>query len=329
MRRGAVENSAGIGLRVGGQRWLPLFALLLASAASFAASEQTRAASQWEDLRAAQEELAERISAVIAQAQALAQDPQQSENRLAQAEGQSANRGMVQLLNQVDALNAELNKLRGKIEELGNSIANAEKRQKDMYLDLDTRLRRVEQGAAGASRKSDETIAALTERVRKLEQGAGIPAPINTAAGSEAPAPGAATAVAPPATPAAGGESAQRVYEVALSSYRGGDFQGAINGFQNFLKQFPQHTLAANAQYWIGDAYFQLRDYKSAIEAQKKLVSSYPDSPKVPDALLNIGSAELGLGDTAAARKSWEELISKHPGTEAATKAKQRLARLP
>ena len=328
MRQGAVESNAGIDVRIRGQRWLPLFALLLAGGAPFAAAEQTGAASQWENLRADQEQLAARFALVIAQTQALSQNSGQAQIRLTQAEGPGTNRGVVQLLNQVDALNAELNKLRGKIEELGNSIANAEKRQKDMYLDLDTRLRRVEQqGGGGASRKTDESIAALAERVRKLEQGAAIPAPINTAAGSETPAPGTAIAVAP--VPAAGAESPQRAYEVALASYRGGDFQGAINGFQNFLKQFPQHTLAVNAQYWIGDAYFQLRDYKSAIEAQKKLLSSYPDNPKASDALLNIGSSELGLGDTAAARKSWEELISRYPGTEAAIKAKQRLARLP
>jgi tol-pal system protein YbgF len=292
--------------------------------------QQDTFASEWTAVRSSQQELASRYSQIVAQVQALTESQQQTEVKLAQAESQTGGRGMVQLLNQVDALNTELNKLRGKVEELGYGVTTAEKRQRDMYLDLDTRMRRVEQTVATSQKKEQETIAALEERLRKLEQSAqarpaAIPAPVNTAAASEAPAPAATGATqASVAAP----ESPQRSYEAAMASYRASDYQGAINGFQGFLTQYPQHALAANAQYWTGDAHFQLRDYQSAIEAQRKLISGYPDSPKVPDALLNLGSAELGLGDAAAARKTWEDLVARHPNSEAAEKAKQRLSRL-
>ena len=46
----------------------------------------------------------------------------------------------------------------------------------------------------------------------------------------------------------------------------------------------------------------------------------------MPDALLNIASAQSELGDNAAARRTLEELIAKYPESEAAAKAKQRLA---
>ena len=178
---------------------------------------------------------------------------------------------------------------------------------------------RVEQNIAAAQKKEQESIAAIEERLRKLELAAqaqpAIPATVNTGAASEAPAPQPA-------------ESPQRTYEAAMNSYRASDYQGAIDGFTGFLRQYPQHALSANAQYWIGDAHFQLRDYKSAIEAQRKLLSTYPDSAKVPDALLNIGSAELGLGDPVAARKTWDDLIARHPSSDAADKARQRLSRL-
>jgi tol-pal system protein YbgF len=282
--------------------------------------EQQQAATEgWTALRTGQQELGSQFSQILAQVQTLAQGQQQTELRLAQAETQAGGRGMVQLLNQMDTLNAELNKLRGKIEELGHGITTAEKRQRDMYLDLDTRVRRVEQNIAAAQKKEQESIAAIEERLRKLELAAqaqpAIPATVNTGAASEAPAPQPA-------------ESPQRTYEAAMNSYRASDYQGAIDGFTGFLRQYPQHALSANAQYWIGDAHFQLRDYKSAIEAQRKLLSTYPDSAKVPDALLNIGSAELGLGDPVAARKTWDDLIARHPSSDAADKARQRLSRL-
>jgi tol-pal system protein YbgF len=270
---------------------------------------------------------------------------------LAQTEAPQ-NRGVVQLLNQVEALNGDISRLRGQIEMLTNEIANAQKRQRDMYVDLDTRVRRIEQGAS--SGKKDEGLSALEERVRKLEQGGSspqgaIPAPVTTApvvsppaatSAAATPVPVVATTAAtppsagsapslPPATLSSTDQAGiQRAYENAYSNYRINDYQGAIRGFDSFLKTYPKHQLAANAQYWIGESYFQLRDYRAAIEAQRRLLGTYPDSAKIPDALLIIGTAESTMGDTAAARKTFEDLIAKYPATESAEKAKGRLARI-
>jgi tol-pal system protein YbgF len=270
------------------------------------------------------------------------------------------NRGVLQLLNQVEQLNGEISRLRGQMEVLNNEIANAQKRQRDMYVDLDTRLRRIEQQGAASSKKEQESFSQLEERVRKLEQAAAtptgaIPAPVATTAvapvvpanppppATALPAPTPATPAAvtatapattaspalPPATLSSGDSAAiQRAYDNAYSNYRINDYQGAIRGFDSFLKTYPKHPLASNAQYWIGESYFQLRDYRAAIEAQRRLLGTWPDSAKVPDALLIIGTAESTLGDSAAARKTFEDLIAKYPATDSAEKAKGRLARL-
>lgn len=284
-----------------------------------------------------------------------------SATALAQADPPQ-NRGVVQLLNQVEALNGEMSRLRGQLEVLNNEITNAQKRQRDMYVDLDTRLRRIEQ-QGGTAGKKDESFSTLEERVRKLEQAAGtptgaIPAPVTTpSAATPANSPAAAAATAPAAaaaptpavattTPVAATTSAaspslppaslanadpsaiQRAYDMAYSNYRINDYQGAIRGFDSFLKTYPKHQLASNAQYWIGESYFQLRDYRAAIEAQRRLLGTWPDSAKVPDALLIIGTAESTMGDNAAAKKTFEDLIAKYPATESAEKAKGRLSRL-
>jgi tol-pal system protein YbgF len=293
-------------------------------------------------------------------------EPAGPAKRAPQAEAAPSNKGVVQLLNQVEALNGELSRLRGQIEVLTNDISNAQKRQRDMYVDLDTRLRRIEQ--LNASKKEHETIAALEERIRRLEQGsatvANIPQPVGSpivappvtpppaaataAASSTAPGspstnatpataavPGAAgtaaavTSSLPPASLSATDQSAiQRVYDNAYSSYRLNDYLAAIRGFDGFLKTYPKHALASNAQYWIGECYFQLRDYRAAIEAERRLLGTYPESAKVPDGMLIIGTAESNLGDTPAARKTLEELVARFSGTDAAEKAKSRLAKL-
>ncbi len=301
------------------------------------------------------------IGAVPRTVFAQAQPPEA--RRLAQAEPVQSNRGMVQLLNQVEALNGELNRLRGQIEVLTNDIANAQKRQRDMYVDLDTRLRRIEQSRAeqsSSARKEQESLAALDERLRKLEQ--------STASEPNIPAPVASVTVAPPAnpplppvardvpasttagTPSATSSSAgnapaasslppaslsatdqaaiQRTYESAFGHYQKADYAGAIRAFELFIKTYPKHALAANAQYWIGESYYHQRDYRAAIDAERGLLGTYPESAKVSDALLIIGTAETILGDSTAARRTYEELIAKFPGSEAAEKARSRLAKL-
>lgn len=267
-------------------------------------------------------------------------------NLLAQADTSPSNRGVVQLLNQVEALNGELNRLRGQMEVLSNDIANAQKRQRDMYVDLDTRLRRIEQnagkkeadtGAAADQRKQDQTAAAVPPPVTAASVPPSAAPAAAPAAPPVAPPPAATTSTAaspassslPPATLSATDQAAiQRAYDNAYSNYRLSDYPSAIRGFESFLKSYPKHPLAANSQYWIGDSYLRLRDNRSAIEAERRLLGTYPDSPKSADALLIIGTAEGNLGDSAAARKTFEELMAKYPSSESADKAKQRLAKL-
>ena len=239
----------------------------------------------------------------------------------AQSSQRSDARAMVQLMNQLDALNLELNRLRGSVEELNNSVLNAEKRQRDMYRDLDTRLRSIEQSSAdvvSGTQGSGEALADLRRRIEALEQ----------------TTPGGAAVVPPAAVAAASGANntdalVSRDYESAMRKYRAGEYQDAIDAFQDIVKQYPGHPLAQNAQYWTGDSYYQLRAYRSAIDAQKALITNYPNGAKTADAMLNMGSALVGLGDVAGARQTWERLIATYPGSRAAANAGERLKRLP
>jgi tol-pal system protein YbgF len=247
------------------------------------------------------------------------------------------NRGVIELMNQIETLNAELNKLRGEMEVLNNSLENAQRRQRDMYLDLDTRLRRFE-AAGGEPGQKDKQVGDLEARIKRLEEGAGgVPgagagaaAPVAPPSPPSPPTAPTAPAVQKPASPAAAGEAspARRAYDNALNTYRSGDYQGAITAFDAFVKRYPKDALAPNAQYWIGDAWFNLRDFRAAVNAQQTLISTYPDSPKVPDAMLNLSSAQIALGDNAGARKTLEDLTARFPQSDAAERARQRLSKL-
>lgn len=203
---------------------------------------------------------------------------------------------LLTLLNQNEQMNIELSKLRGQLEVSSNGLDNAAKRQKDMYVDLDTRLRRMEEGVGAAP-------------------GTG---PV---AGSAEPPP---QRVALSGSPPDAAET--NAYEAAQTIRRSGNYTGAIVALQSFLSKYPTSSLAPRAQYWIGDTYFNLKDYKLAAASQQKLLAQYPDSSSVPDALLNLASAQNEMGDSASARKQLELLIGKYPTSDAAEKARKRLA---
>ena len=212
------------------------------------------------------------------------------------------NQGLLDLFREIEGLKQELAKIRGQIEVLNNGIETTQKRQKDLYVDLDTRLRRLESPPVGAS--------------------PGVADPASLSAGAP-PGGSSAASAGPPANTAEA-----RAYEAAQNLRRIGNYQGAIVAFQNFIKQYPKSALGSSAQYWIGDSYYNMRDFRLAIASQRIVLKSYPDSAKVPDALLNIASSQAELGETAAARKTMEELVAKHPSSDAAEKARRRMTSL-
>ena len=69
-----------------------------------------------------------------------------------------------------------------------------------------------------------------------------------------------------------------------------------------------------------------MRDYRNALAAQEELLTKYPQSPKAPDALLAIAAIQAEQGDSGSARNTLEDIIARYPGSEAALKARSRLA---
>lgn len=214
------------------------------------------------------------------------------EQRLNEQKSQS-----VDLLTQIDRLNAEISRLRGQLEVNSHEIELAQQRQRDLYTDLDGRLRKLETGTAAASK------------------------PVEAAAAPAAPT--AAPVTAPPAT-----DSAEELksYEAALELSKGGKHKESVDAFERFLETYPSSKYAASAQYWIGYSYFSRKNYKAAIASQQKLIKLYPDNHKVPDALYNIANSQIQLSDIDGAKQSLREIIAKHPLSDAAPLAKKRLA---
>lgn len=213
---------------------------------------------------------------------------QQLEERMLKLESaaEQQTKSLLDLLGQVEALNGEIRKLRGQNEELAHGLQDAEKREKDFYVDLDTRLRRFE--PTDTTQAEGDVPAVQTD----------------------------------PDNPAA----ENRAFEAAYGLFKGGSYENAVAAFQEFLEKYPKSVHAPNASYWLGNALFTLKDYKSALGTYQSLLKAYPGTPKAPEVLFSIAGCQQELKQDAAAQKTLKQLVAKYPGSEAAGKAKKLLA---
>ena len=214
---------------------------------------------------------------------------------------------VTELTLQVDALKSENRQLRGEIESLQYQIEQLKRKQRDIYSDIDQRLSRLSQPAAQAPAPASSGAA---ETAAPVSEGA-------------APAPAAAAAVADPAKMQADYKAAY-----ALLSPQQKRYEDAAKAFSVFLENYPQSTLAANAQYWLAEAHYVSQHNDKALEAFGKVVSDYPSSPKVPGALYKIGRLEHVKGNTEAARTALQRVVDEYPNAPAAGLARELLAKL-
>lgn len=223
------------------------------------------------------------------------QDMRALEDRLRRMEAQLGNQGLLNMLNQMAELRAELARLRGQQEEQQHAIAQTQRRQKELYEDLDNRIKEL------ASRPAAPTV--VPEAIQLQ--------PSRTLLGSGLDA-----------------RSESRSYEAALTQFRAGDYKAAVSSFQSFLADYPSASLASNAYYWLGLAHASLGDYGSAVLAYQKLIDDFPASNKVSDAMLSLARARIQMGETAAAQSLLEQLVARYPQSRAAENARKLLTTL-
>lgn len=119
-----------------------------------------------------------------------------------------------------------------------------------------------------------------------------------------------------------------KAYEVSYNLFKEKKFKESREGFNRFLKDFPESDLADNAQFWIGETYYAEKDFEGAILAYEMVIKNYPQSEKLPGAMLKQGMAFLELGDKKTAKVIFETLIEKFPDSREAEIAKKKRAEL-
>ena len=117
----------------------------------------------------------------------------------------------------------------------------------------------------------------------------------------------------------------EQQYDRAYSAYMQQRYDESLALFKEFFARHPKHDLADNAQYWIGEIYYDIEDYPNAILAFKEVVTKYGDQNKAPDALLKIGYAYIALDDPDNARIFLKRVIKNYPFSTAEPMAQMKL----
>ncbi len=122
--------------------------------------------------------------------------------------------------------------------------------------------------------------------------------------------------------------SPSEAYQQAKADYDKGNYDLAIAGFENYLKQFPDSSQADSARYWIGECWYSKQEYGKAIDAFVAVLQNYPKSEKAPGARLKIGYSYLNEKNNAKAREHLRKVVKDYPGTPEADKAKDKLKKI-
>lgn len=242
------------------------------------------------------------------------------EERIVQIERKLDSRGLVDLMEQMKSLQRDLQKLRGNIEVQTHNIESMQKRQRELYVDIDRRMHRLESASAGGFPGN------MAPTQSSGMSGTGFPVttmsnPSTSSADSAMPGAAVdAVALTPP--------SERRDYDAALEILKQGRYNEAASAFQGFLKKYPGSSYADNAQYWLGEVYYVTRQFPAALTEFNTVLNKYADSSKVADAQLKIGYIQYEMKQWTEARDALNRVVQGYPGTTSSRLAQERLDRI-
>ncbi|MEM9386241.1 MAG: tol-pal system protein YbgF [Pseudomonadota bacterium] len=212
------------------------------------------------------------------------------ESRLSSLESRLDNEGMVSMVGELQRLQEEVRLLRGDVEVTGNSMATLEQNQRNMFVQIEDRVRAVE----SAPRVGGAASAPLADPANAL------------------------------ATPLSDSE----LYDNGFDLLKRQQYEQAREVFAELVRAQPQSNLAGAAQYWYGETFYVRRDFQTARDAFARVLAEYPRSSKAADAQLKLGFCHYELQQWGQARATLEEVLARYGGSSAARLAADRLDRM-
>ncbi len=211
---------------------------------------------------------------------------------------------------QITKMQEQLRAMNGRVEEIQHRISVLEQRFDRMADDLEIRLQQIESALGDGA-------APVPARDRDLSALGGV----GTTAGRSPTAPSPAIAFPEDAPP-------REQYDFAFDLLKKRDYGSAGVALESFLDKNPDHPLAGNAIYWLGETHYVQKEYKTAAKVFLDGYQKYPTGSKAPDNLLKLGMSLAAYGDSDNACKTFRKLLETFPKAPVritkAAKAEQR-----
>lgn len=215
----------------------------------------------------------------------------------------------------IDALETQVRALTAQIEQLSEQIRALGAAPVTRSVEPQARSSSSLSGAPGANNEPNLDFSATV-----IPSGESSSDPIGQILREDLPQSGGST-IALAAPGLAGGDPKQE-YETAYGYLLQQNYAAAEKAFEDFLTRYPDHPLAGNAQYWLGEAFYVRGQYKAAASAFLKGYQNYGNSAKAPDSLLKLAMSLDRLGQKEAACSSFNELSAKFPNAPSHVKTR-------
>ncbi len=244
------------------------------------------------------------------------------------------------------AANKDIERLQLQISNLQAQVSDLQRKYDDSLREL-KRLNEVLADQGNQARKAvidrqtkDEALQLalkdMTDRLGEISeklqvQAASAPAyPAPSLPPGEVPPSGAQTLPGGSPSPvgpvgAAAAPAPRELYSQAYADYARGNYDLAIQGFQEYLRTYPSTEFSDNAQYWIGECLYGKQKYAESIDAWNLLFRDFPSSDKLPDARFKKGLALERLGRRSQALVEYRYVVDRYPNSEAGRKAREKL----
>jgi tol-pal system protein YbgF len=260
------------------------------------------------------------------------------EDRVARLERMANNPVLLKLSERLAEQQQEIGRLNDRIDRLKYAVGILQKQSTKQYLDADSRLTQLEK----VPKETSMVAPSSPTGPATLPASAGEKSAIkSTLMPTKTTAPALSvtkkTAVTQPNQklsqssnsanepihPATAEETA--AYQKSFDLLKTHQYKPAFNAFSDFVKQYKNSALAANAVYWKAEVAAVQGQNKEAAQIFSDVISLYPNSPKVPASLLRWADIETDLMHTKKAKALYQKIIKQYPNDNVAKKAKSRL----
>ncbi|ERK18308.1 TPR repeat containing exported protein [Pantoea sp. AS-PWVM4] len=213
-----------------------------------------------------------------------------------------------QLQQQMSDNQSDIDSLRGQIQQNTYQLNQVIERQKQIYQQIDS----LSSGNNGAQASGGGDAAAAAG---------------GADAGAATAAAGSSDSAATAAPTQSGDANSDYNAAVALILEKK-QYDQAITALQAWVKRYPDSTYQPNANYWLGQLFYNKGKKDDAAYYFATVVKNYPKSPKAAEALFKVGVIMQEKNDTAKAKAVYQQVIKQFPNSESAKLAQKRLAGL-